>query len=123
MSKIVKSFKYLIAGILFLIGSAHFFAADKVLQMMPDFMPAPYFWIYLSGVAELVLGLGILLPKFRKWSAYLIIAMLIVYFPLHVLDLLKEQPAIGPKWVAVLRLPLQVVMIWMTWLISKDKSV
>ena len=45
--------------------------------------------------------------------------MLLVYLPIHVIDLMRDNPVIGSKLIAWLRLPMQFVLIWATWQLHK----
>ena len=46
---------------------------------MPKFLPAHDLLIYLSGVAEIFLGLGVLFPQTRSLALRGIIVMLLVF--------------------------------------------
>ncbi|HAK78963.1 MAG TPA: hypothetical protein DCM71_19145 [Runella sp.] len=48
-----------------------------------------------------------------------IFVMMLVFLPLHVIDIFKENPAIGSHQVALVRLPIQFVLIAWTWFIYK----
>lgn len=91
MSKIEQNSILLTA--LFYIGAgiAHFFAVDFLVKIVPDILPAKEFIIYLTGIVEIVLGLGLLNPKTRKLSAWLILFMLISYLWVHVEMLIKQD--------------------------------
>lgn len=49
-------------------GINHFLKPDMYLPFIPDFLPRALI-IYLSGVVEIVLGLGVFIPRFRYLSA------------------------------------------------------
>jgi uncharacterized membrane protein len=58
------------AGVAFIIASlAHFFSPERYLPMMPPFVPAPLAMIYVSGVAELLGGIGLLIPRTVRLAA------------------------------------------------------
>lgn len=53
-------------------GVQHFVYADFVAQLVPSWIPPNQrFWVYLTGVALIAGGLGILLPKTRRLAATL----------------------------------------------------
>lgn len=82
------------------------------------FIPAPFPKLatnYISGVAEIALGIGLLFSATCYWSAVGIFAIMIVFLPLHVIDLFREKPAIGSKTLAIIRLPVQFLLIWGAW--------
>ena len=48
------------AGVAFIIASIpHFASPERYLPMMPPFVPAPLAMVYVSGVGELLGGIGI----------------------------------------------------------------
>jgi uncharacterized membrane protein len=111
-NKIPTAFLLLpIVALLLVAGVAHLFAPDLFLRIMPDWTPWKYFWVIVSGIAELLLGVGLLLPRWRILAGWLTIAMLAVYIPVHVLDLLRDQPVVGSKLIATVRLPIQLLLM------------
>ena len=70
-----------------------------------------------GGFAEIVIGLMLLLPAWRGWGLWAAFGLMIVFLPLHVNDLLRPQPVIGSRGVAVLRLLLQFGLIY--WLYTR----
>jgi len=76
-------------------------------------MPKPRVLIFWSGVAEILLGLGLLFDETRVLSIYGIVLMLLVFLPIHIY-MIKENPKkIGaPRWFSILRFPMQFGLIW-----------
>ncbi len=71
---------------------------------------------YLSGAAEIILGIGLLIPFFSVWAAWGIIALLIAVFPANIYHLTSAKPSKGlPLWVLYIRLPFQAIFIWWAW--------
>ena len=69
-----------------------------------------------SGVAEIVLAIGLLFIRTKSWAAWGIIALLIAIFPANIYMLTaSEKFKRIPLWVKWLRLPLQGVLIWWAW--------
>lgn len=95
-------------------GANHFIAPATYVAMMPDALPAPLALVYISGVAEILGGLGLILPATRKLAAWGLIALLIAVFPANV-NMAVNQLPLGtttlPSWALWGRLPLQVVLI------------
>lgn len=108
-----------IAGLLAVVGILHLVRPGQFITMMPGFIPYPHFWVAFTGWVEIGLAAGLLVPLFRHWITLLVIAMLVVYLPVHVIDLFRENPVIGSKTVALVRIPLQFVLIWATWQLHK----
>ena len=96
-------------------GVYHFVNPGFYDPIMPDWFPKPLANA-AGGVAELVIGVLLLIPRTQSLGVWLALALMIVFLPLHVWDLTKPRPAIGPRWVAVLRLLVQFVLIgWLYW--------
>jgi uncharacterized membrane protein len=103
-----------------LIGSGvlHLVRPEVYLPMMPPYLPAHLPLVYLSGVFEILGGVGMLLPWTRRWAGLGVIALLIAVFPANIHIAINDIPVAGhdvPLWGHLLRLPLQAVMIWMAW--------
>ncbi|WP_029489712.1 DoxX family protein [Aquimarina agarivorans] len=104
---------FLMAAMYVVAGFFHFYKPKPYLAIMPPYLPQPKALVFWSGVAEILLGLGLIFTPTRVLSIYFIVAMLIVFLPVHIYMLQSEQAAKGvPKWFLWLRLPLQFVLIW-----------
>ncbi len=81
---------------------------------MPRYLPNPKLLVLLSGLAEIVLGIGLCFEETRNLSIYAIILMLIVFLLVHFYMLSGEKASAGiPKWILILRIPLQFgLMYW-----------
>jgi uncharacterized membrane protein len=101
-------------------GINHFINPKFYLGIMPKFFPMPNLLNQLSGVAEIILAIGLLVASTRQISAYLIIAMLISFFAIHISHLFQPPKlAIGKEWFLYVRLALQFVLIYWAWAVSK----
>jgi uncharacterized membrane protein len=72
--------------------------------------------VQLSGVAELVGGLGVLLPSTRRPSGIGLIALLGAVFPANLY--MAREPELFrklPRWALYARLPLQPLMMLWAW--------
>lgn len=104
---------YAMAALYLVAGLAHFIFPRIYLRIMPRYLPYPKFLVFLSGMAEMVLGLGLCFQVTRNLSAYGIIAMLIVFLTVHFYMLSGKKEAAGiPKWILILRIPLQFVLMY-----------
>ena len=99
-------------------GVSHFLDPASFVQMLPDFVPYRHAVILGTGVIEILLGIGLLVPRGRRREiALVLIAYLLAVFPANVYvavtsvsmdDLGGDNP-----W---LRLPFQAVYIaWVLW--------
>jgi uncharacterized membrane protein len=72
--------------------------------------------VLLSGVAELLGGLGVLIPSTRRLSGVGLIALLAAVFPAN-LYMAREPERFKkvPRWALYARLPLQPLMMLWAW--------
>jgi len=112
-----------VACALFFIGAGvnHFRATGFYLRMMPPYLPWHSPLVYISGVAEVALGVLLLFPPWAPLAAWGLIALLIAVFPANVQMAL--HPATFPEFSHAalwLRLPAQAVFIvWAFWFTRK----
>lgn len=112
-----------LAILLIVVGLGHFFAIENMSRMLPDWLPMKTAGVVATGVLELVLAALLWVPRSRAIAGKAVFFMLLVYTPLHVIDVMREAPVIGPKVVAIIRLPIQVVLLYLAWLVGWMKGV
>lgn len=106
-----------------LAGSYHFINPSFYEIVLPPYLPAHGLLVFIGGVCELMFGLMLIPKPTRRVAAYLIIAMLVAYIPLHIwmlTDFIKHDREL---WAAILRLPVQVILIWWAYSFTKPPSV
>jgi uncharacterized membrane protein len=95
-------------------GAVHLIRPSLYLPIMPPVLPDKAELILVSGVAEIVGGVGLLIKPVRRSAAYGLIVLLVAVFPANVQMLLNgfESDA-SPLVLALLlaRLPLQPLLI------------
>ncbi|MDT0676728.1 DoxX family protein [Autumnicola musiva] len=107
---------YLMAAIYILAGINHFVRPKMYIRIMPSYLPAHKLLVYLSGIAEALLGMALCFEATKNIAVYGIIAMLAVFLPVHFYMLSSEKAGAGlPKWALVLRIPLQFFLMWWAW--------
>tara|TARA_R100001198_G_C5151127_1_gene160545 strand:+ start:185 stop:535 length:351 start_codon:yes stop_codon:yes gene_type:complete len=102
-------------GILYVLAGVNHFRKPKLYErIMPPYIPAQSTLVLLSGVAEMILGFMIMNKNTQEEAAWGIIVMLIVFIPVHIYMLQNKKAAMKlPKWLLILRLPLQFgLMYW-----------
>lgn len=96
----------------------HFVVPAPYAAIVPQWLPNAPLLVVISGIAEILGGLGVLLPQTRRLAGWGLIALLVAVFPanIHMLQLGRTNHA-PPYWVAALwlRLPLQLLMLWWVW--------
>ncbi|RXR18274.1 DoxX family protein [Flavobacterium amnicola] len=104
---------YIMALLYFVAGINHFRNPRIYLKIIPAYLPNPKLINSLSGLAEIILAIGLCIPFTSKLSAWGIIALLMAIFPANLYMLQNEQAALRlPKWVRLIRLPLQGILIY-----------
>ena len=102
-------------ALLFMVGGVlHFCFPETYLRIMPPFLPRPGILIAVSGAAEILGGLGLLIARFRRAAAYCLAFLLVAVFPANVYMAATHVPFpgfMGESWVQWLRLPLQIPLI------------
>ena len=65
-------------GIAFVsVGIQHFVNTDLFNEIVPPYLGWPTFWTYISGILEVVLGVGIVIPRTRAYSAQLLVGLVL----------------------------------------------
>jgi uncharacterized membrane protein len=101
------------AGLYIYAGIMHFIKPKMYLRIMPRYLPNHKFLVGLSGLAEIILGVGLCFSCTKNLSIYGIIAMLIVFLSVHFYMLSGEKEGAGiPKWLLILRIPLQFILMY-----------
>ncbi len=95
-----------------LAGANHFTNTAFYVSIMPPYLPWPAALVYVSGAAEVLLGLGLLFRRTQRLAAWGLIAMVLAVTPANVHMAIHTElfPQFHPAglW---LRLGLQVVLL------------
>ena len=105
------------------IGIRHFIDPDFFLAIMPNYFSLHLFFVYLTGLMEVVFGVLLVFRKTRKIAAYGLIVLLVIVFPANIhlvqselsqsiLDVTKEQ--------SIIRLPFQGLFLLLAYWHSKN---
>jgi len=117
---------YVMGAVYVIAGVGHFLVPDLFAQIVPPQLPAATALVYLSGIAEIGLGIGVMVPRTRRIAAWGLVALLLAVFPANVYMATSgvviqgapaaiANPGLG-RWI---RLPFQVVLIaWALWYAS-----
>ncbi len=65
-------------------GVSHFLYPDGMALMLPEFIPFKKEVIFLTGVIEIAAAAGLLIPRFRKITAWLLIIFFISILPANI---------------------------------------
>jgi uncharacterized membrane protein len=127
MSWLKRALLWLMSLFYVFAGVMHLVRPEYYQPMMPPYLPAHDFLIWLSGVGELALGILVVDAKVRRFAAWGLIALLIAIFPANIHIALNNIPVFGAaegaglfNWV---RLPFQAVFIlWAWWYTRPDEE-
>jgi uncharacterized membrane protein len=112
-----------ILAILFILsGSLHFIAPQLYLKIVPPYLPAHLPIVYISGAAEILGGIGLLIPSTRRAAACGLVVLLIAILPANIYMATAHLPApsvMGHSWAQWLRVPLQLPLIYWAWLYTR----
>ncbi|WP_173777817.1 DoxX family protein [Frigoriflavimonas asaccharolytica] len=105
--------KYILAIILIFAGVMHFVKPYFFIKIMPSYIPFHLKLVYISGLVEILCGILLLFPQTQNIGAKLSIALFIAVFPANIQMAKDFYTENHPYlWLAILRLPLQLVLIW-----------
>ena len=118
-----------LAAMLLIAGIAHFIAPKSLDEIVPAFLPGgPRLWTYLSGAAEIAIGLALLAPlsmkigtvSIRFLAAYAALFLFIAVYPANIKMAIdwRDRPMPYPL-IAFARLPLQFGLFYWAWSIIK----
>ena len=105
-------------GVLYIVAGLNHFRNPKMyIRIIPPFFKNPSLLNKLSGFAEVLLGILLLIPATTSLGAWGIIVLLIVIFPANIYMLTNEKAGSGlPKWLLWLRVPMQFALIYWAYL-------
>jgi uncharacterized membrane protein len=112
--------RYALAAFFILAGLNHFVNPGFYLPLIPKYFVYIETINFLSGIAEVILGTGLLFSATRRLSGYLIILLLLAFVPSHIYFIQIGSCVPGglcvPEWVGWLRLlvvhPLLIGWAW-----------
>ena len=111
---------YVMAVLYVAAGVYHFVNPRFYQKIMPTYLPWHIPLVYISGVCEIVFALLLIPESTRPIAAWLVIALLVAVFPANIQMAVsfwqKQRPTL---WIALARLPLQLVLIWWAWIYTK----
>ncbi len=85
--------KLMYAGPMAMFGVFHLMGADNMTGMVPDILPAPIFFVYLTGLALILAAVAIIIGKKAKLATQLLGLMLTLFAVLiHLSGFLNQDP-------------------------------
>ena len=115
MNPLIIHILALIYGVPFiLIGIEHFREPQKFVDIVPKYMPFALFLVYLTGVIEIMGGLGIIYPETREITGRLMALFLIAIYPANFNMWINDIPYNGTRLTTqghLVRLSVQLLLI------------
>lgn len=119
---------YLMGPAYVVAGALHFVVPELYAQIIPPMFPVPFALVYLSGLAEIAVGVGLLIPRTRYYAAWGTVALLLAIYPANIYMatsgvIIDGMPGGGDPSALVRwgRLPLQGVLILLALWYTKPK--
>ena len=100
---------WLLASVLIGAGVLHLVRPEAFDSLVPPFLGDPRPWTYLSGLGELAVGAAVAVPRTRRRGGLAAAALFVAVFPGNLY--MAVEPGDVPRWIALLRLPLQVPLV------------
>lgn len=110
------------------VGIMHFTDTSWFEPIVPPIMGSATFWVLASGVVEVLVGIGLIIPRTREVSGYASAALLVLLYPANlymwVFDVeLGDGASLSPTG-HVIRLMLQIggiiLSLWIAGYLPRD---
>ncbi|MBV6642721.1 MAG: hypothetical protein KI791_18530 [Cyclobacteriaceae bacterium] len=110
-----------------MIGTMHLINPSALTYMIEGFLPYPKLLVIISGIFEIIFGLGLWWESSRKISAWLLIIQLIMMFPANINVAVNNLSAPGglpsEAWYTWSRLAFQpLYILWVYWVSQTNTS-
>lgn len=117
VTDLLQNLLSIVLGIFFInVGIAHFQDPKWFEPIVPAILGYPTFWVLVTGGMEIGLGLGLIIPKTRKYSSLLMALFLVAIYSANLNMWINDVPLEGKTFATIwhiLRLIGQFIMIVM----------
>ena len=113
-----KITSFILSIVLLLSSIAHILTPEIYNDLIPSFFPK-YITNIITGIIEALIGIALLLNKFRSLGGLIFSILMILFLPIHVWDMMKENPFIGKTPIPEIRIVFQLFLIYTGWWIFK----
>ena len=107
--------RWTLAAFYMLGGIGHFLAIDKVVRIVPDFVPYPRAVVIVTGILEIAGAIALLMPRWRRVAGIMLALYAACVFPAnikHAVDGISFLPFAESWWYHGPRLAMQPVIVW-----------
>ena len=119
--KFMHSGQLAMSAMLVFTAIGHFAFTAGMARMLPDWLPAKTFWVWATGVLEVLAAVGLQLPAWRTETTIALLVFFVLVLPANILGAYKHldyQRATldgpGPRYLWF-RVPLQLFFTAWTW--------
>jgi uncharacterized membrane protein len=118
----MKKFSLFVMSVFYVgAGVNHFWHPQYYIRIMPFWLPWHNELVLISGICEILFGLLLLFSSTRRLAAWGIILLLLAVFPANIQMMLNYWNESNPQlWISILRLPLQIILIWWAYMFTKN---
>ena len=108
-----------------LAGITHFVNPDFFDAIVPPWLPpSERFWTYISGLAEIAVGIAVLVPKYRRIGGWAAFALFIAVYPANLYMVWDwRDRTTAEQVVSWARLPFQFLFLWVALQVAKSSTV
>jgi uncharacterized membrane protein len=119
-SRIKCFFLFLLSAFFTYAGFHHLFAPDFYVSIMPPWIPGHLALVYISGVFEIMGGIGVLIPRFRSLAGFGLVVLLVAVYPANLYmafnpELFPDVPVVA----LYVRLALQFVAFYWAYSVTR----
>ncbi len=107
-------------------GMAHCLSPEVFARIVPPFLPHGIALVYISGLFEIIGGMGVLIPHIRLLAGRGLIALLIAVWPANIYMAIVNTPLdglMGDPIIQWVRVPFQFVLIWWVYRMTRNKTI
>ena len=107
------------------VGVLHFTRAHWFAQIVPPFLPAPVWLVWISGVFEILGGVGVLIPRTRAWAGIGLVLLYLAVFPANIymaIEPIAVDGVVPERWLVWARLPFQPLFMWIAWWCTRSPT-
>lgn len=105
-------------------SSGHFTMTDTLSQMLPPWVPSREGIVLVTGLLEIAIAVGLLVPQTRFIAGWVAAAVLVLFFPANIYAAIHAVGPGGHQWgpaYLIVRLPLQVLLLaWTYWFVLRE---
>ncbi len=118
-SRVFPASRAILTGVLVLlfagVGTVHVVSPDRLMPIMPAWVPYPRFVVVATGILELLGCVGLICPGLRSWAAGSFALYAVCVFPANLKHAFDHVPVAGLPdswWYHGPRLAFQPVLVW-----------